>query len=411
VKKAYLWSNGCERRLLDKKRFSDYLFRNNYYITNKPEDANLIIVFTCSFIRRITNESLNKIIVFQKKYDAELIVAGCLPAIDKKKLGRIFKGKTIITSDLNKRMYKIDDFFPENKLKFSEIDDANTYNIFNDKSSFLNNFYNKNKKHIFKFLFNRHSLYYSPLYEKSFYIRISWGCLNKCSYCGIKKAIIPFESKSINKCIEEFKKGLKEGYKNFIISGDDTGSYGLDINRTFPDLLDAMISFPGKYNLTIRDFNPRWIVKYINDLEEIFRRNKIHYIDAPIQAGTTRILKLMKRYEQTEKMKDAFTRLKVSTPDLVINTHYILGFPTETEDEFKQTLSFIKDVSFDNIIVIPFSPKAGTIAETIEPKISDEEIMSRMEYTKKFFKNSGYHIKMRPVDNHLLIGKKIISFK
>jgi MiaB/RimO family radical SAM methylthiotransferase len=411
MRKVYLWSNGCERRLLDTKRFSEYLIKNNYSITNKPENADLIILVSCSFIDRLTNEALNKIITFQKQCDAELIVAGCLPAIDKEKLDHIFTGKTVITSYLNGDMNKIDILFPENKIKFRDMQDANTYELnYEEKTKFLIGGYHKIKRYACKNLFGRHSLFYSPLYEKSFYIRISWGCLGNCSYCGIKKAVVPFESKPIEQCIKEFEKGLQEGYETFILSGDDTGAYGSDVNSTFPALLDNMTKLTGEYNITIRDLNPFWLVKYIEDLEEIFKRNKITYLDVPIQSGASRILKLMNRYSNIELMKDAFIRLKRISPNAVINTHYIVGFPSETEEEFKQTLSFIKEVSFDNIIVIPFSLKTGTKAERIEPKITDEEISKRVDYAKYYFKKTGYHTKIKPVANYLLAGKKILSF-
>ncbi len=408
MKKAFIWSNGCERRLLDAKRFSDYLIKNGYKIVRKPKNADLIVFFACSFIDKLTNESLNKISEFQKKYsNAELLVAGCLPAIDGEKLDNIYSGKKIFTTDLNMNMNRIDELFPENKVEFNEIMDANIYElpIKNPFRIFVNI-----KKYFYRSLFNYHSLLYSPLYEKSFYIRISWGCPNNCTYCGIKKAVGPLMSKSIGQCMEEFKRGLAEGYNNFIICGDDTASYGLDIGSSLLELLDKMTGFPDKYHLAIRDLNPYWLVKNIDGFEDVLRRNKINYLDVPIQSGTPRILKLMKRYSNTKLMKEAFMRVKKVAPNIVINTHYILGFPSETEEEFKQTLAFIKEISFDNIIVIPFSPKKGTKAEEFEPKVSADDIQKRIAYTKEYFKKAGYHIRIKTPADNILIGKRVLSF-
>ncbi|MEF8879505.1 MAG: hypothetical protein V5A64_03830 [Candidatus Thermoplasmatota archaeon] len=94
------------------------------------------------------------------------------------------------------------------------------------------------------------------------------GLYGNCSFCAVRKAIGQFHSKPYNVCLKEFKRGLKDGYKNFIILADDIGSYGVDINKNIIDLLDRITKIDGDYSIEIMGIHPKWIVKYIDGFEE-----------------------------------------------------------------------------------------------------------------------------------------------
>jgi tRNA A37 methylthiotransferase MiaB len=401
MKKIFIYVHGCERRGLDASRTIKYLSENNYTIVDNPTDADTIIFFACAALNSIADESIKKIKGFQK-YNAELIVAGCLPVIEKEKLARIFNGKIISTRDIE----KIDTLFPGNKIKYRNIDDANiVYRNFKEfvplgvlKKGFKNvesmeKVYVDIKNHVLKGLFGEHAFIYRFLPDPSLYhVRISTGCLGNCSYCSIKKGIGDCVSKPIDECINEFINGLNQGYKRLTIDGDDTGAYGLDIDNTFPELLYKITEIDGDYRISIRNLHPVWIVRYIDDLEIILKRKKIHYIETPIQSGCARILKLMKRYSDVERMKDAIFRLKKSFPDISLVTDYIIGFPMETEEDFKQTLNYLKEIEFSAGMIVPFSCTAGTEASNIEPKVGQWDVLRRIKFAKKFLKNLGYHV-------------------
>ncbi len=400
-KKIFLYAQEvCTKRSLDTTKIRNYLTQNKYIIVNSPDDADIIIFVTCAVGDRNTNFSLKKIKEFQK-YKAEIIVAGCLPEIEKEQLAQIFKGKTISTKELD----KIDKFFPENTIKSTELEDTNILFENKDESTLISsvrkilrkvrllewieNEYIDVRNYILRDLLGEQSPVYKSLTRKQFYIRILWGCLGNCSYCGIKKAIGPLKSKPITECINEFKKGLQQGYKSFTITADDVGAYGLDINKNLPELLDKLTKIKGDYEINITDLHPRWIVKYIDELEKILRRKKIIFIDVPFQSGNDRILKLMNRYSDTEKMKNCFIRLKKAFPGLSLTTQNIVGFPTETEKEFKDTLKFIKDIDFKGGLIYRFSCKSGTDAEDINPKVNDDIMSDRLKYAKKFLRSIG----------------------
>lgn len=400
MKNIYVYvGKACRRRILDANKICNYLQKNNHLIVEKPENADVIIIVTCAFRNELAETSLNDVKEFQK-YDAELIVAGCLPEIEKEKLEEIFKGKALSTKNLD----KIDELFPENKIKFDKIEDSDILipnlgggrfpgekkQVFKNLN-FVENIYYKTKDYIVKKFFDEHLLVYSTHTKKPFYhVRISWGCMGNCTYCAIKKAVGKLKSKPINQCITEFKRGVDKGYKNFVITADDIGAYGIDAGSSFPELLDKITSLSGGFEISIQDLHPRWVVKYIDDLEKILKRGKITNVNIALQSGNSRVLKLMNRYPDLDKMRDAFLRMKNSYPTMDFDTHFIVGFPTETDDEFKDTLSFVREIDFETGFMYRFSCKTGTPAENIEPKIPEEEITQRFNYAKKFLKSEGY---------------------
>jgi len=398
MKKIYVCAIPCEKRFLDARRVVNYFCRNGYKVVYRPKNADVIVFFTCVVINRAVEESLNKIKKFQK-YKGELVVAGCLPGVKQGKLAKIFDGKTISTKTLD----EIDKLFPEHKVKFNEIPDqnivwaetgeielANIARRILGKLKPVEKIYGKFKNIMLKNLLKHNPDIYRNLTKRPFDIRISWGCVGNCSYCAIKKAVGPLRSKPIDECMREFRNGLNEGYTDFVIKADNAGAYGVDKESSIVELLDEMTKTPGDYQIAIQAFDPRWLVKYIDQLEEILRRDKISDIDIPIQSGCSRIIELMHRYSDTEKIKEAFIKLKRWSPEISTSTHCIVGFPTETKEEFKQSLYFIKECNINSVIVLGFSCMIGTEAAKIEPKVSEKEISQRMEYIKKFMKQAGY---------------------
>lgn len=394
----------CDRRKLDANKIHKYLTLNDYKIIKNPKKADIIILVTCGADNTVADVYFG-IIEEYKKYKAELIVAGCISETDHERFQKSYDGEYICTKEIE----KIDDYFPRRKINFSQLEDFNrplvhidlskirdTFRELFTMSSFTRKNYVKFFNYILKNLFGNNYILLGNLMNLPLddycVIRISWGCLNNCSYCSIKNAVGKFHSKPIEDCIKEFKGMVKKGYTNFYLTADDTGAYGIDIEKTFPNLLNKLIKIEGNYKIGIYALNPIWLVKYIDELETIIESKKIIGIHIPIQSGCNHILKLMNRYSDVEKIKEAFIRLKKANPNIDLYTHIIVGFPSETEGEFQQTLSFIKDLKLSGGSFIRMSIKKGTPVEGIEPKIPKDEINKRKTHGKKYVKRLGYSV-------------------
>ena len=379
----------CEKRYLDAKRVKEYFLQNNYQLINNPKKADIILFITCAASEIQAEFSLKRIKELSR-LNGELIVGGCLPAIDENKLREVFSGRTIITKDLN----QIDAMFPDNMIKFSEILDSNTLTS-NFGVNFQNNpwnYYYSLRDFFIRNMLGKKSFIYSEIAKTPFfYITCSTGCLGNCSYCAIKKATGSLVSKTIENCLNEFKSGLHAGYKHFKIVGDDVGAYGIDIGENLPRLLDSLTKVPGDYEITVQSIHPQWIVKYIDDIERILQRGKIVHLAILIQSANPRILEMMNRYSNIGKIKNAFARIRVVRPELKINTHCIVGFPSESMAEFKETLAFVSDYNLSGYFYF-YSERPNTRALSLESKISDKEKIVRLNFARKYLKKNGYWV-------------------
>jgi len=415
MNKIFIYTEGaCWKRLLDADKIRKYLSANEYNIVQDSNEADKIVLVTCAFLNGKSENSINKVKEFQKN-NAELIVAGCLPTVEREKLSKIFDGKTIETKNLDTDIERI---FPPTKIKFADIQDANM--LFEEatedtffilvkrilkKSKFIAKTLSKTQDYVLKHLLGEKSTAYKFI-KKQYHIRIAWGCTGNCSYCTIKKSTGPFRSKPFEECMKEFNQGLKEGYRNFILDAADVGAYGIDIESSFPKLLDEMTKSPEDFYITIREINAKWVVRYANELEEILKRNKIIILDVAIQSVNKRILSLMKRPQNEDKLKETFIKIRKANQDFSLTCEFIIGFPTETEEEFLENLEFIKDVGFNGGQLYEFSCRTDTEAEEIEPKVTNEEIIRRIKYAKKYLKGIGYYASYIPKEHILLFMKR-----
>ncbi len=419
MKSIFIYTSSCERRKLDASRLQRYLTRNNYKIVYHPKKADIIVFFACAVLDRPTMISLKEVRRFQK-YPGELVVGGCLPAIEPSRLREIFDGQTFITEDLDKNPQKIDQIFGGEKIFFERIEDGNLLfrniderkingmimSAIND-GEILKELYLRMKTYILKKILGEQLILYRFILRGySYQIRTSWGCHGRCAYCSINKAVGAVKSKKIESCIKEFKIGIKKGYKHFVITGDNVGAYGTDIGTNLPKLLHKITNIQGDYDIAVLNLHPRWVVLYIDQLEKILSNKKITSIDIPFQSGSKRILKLMNRYPEIQKIKDVCKKLKEVNPNLLLGTDIIIGFPSETFQEFKETLDFIKEAGFDLGTAIKFSSKKGTKAEHIQPKISNKEINRRFNFARKDLTKAGFKTIHTPKLHYFVFDKK-----
>ena len=400
INRIFIYSNGCQRRNLEAQKTYTYLLKNDFEIVDDPKDANYIILFTCGFLDGVAEESFDLINKFQI-YNAELIVAGCIPEIKKERLQKFFNGKVLSP----KGMYKIDSIFENNKIKYLEVNDPNEMwqnktSIGSSPGAFESIIKSMQKVSISKkfierceyIFFNKIAVHtiHTPK-ESHYFIKISQGCIHNCSYCGIRNAVGPLKSKSVDQCIKEFKEGLQNGYKKFSLQADDVGPYGIDIDSSLPELLNKITLLPGAYELYIENTHPGWLIKYQNQWSEILSRRNIKAIIVSLQSGNNRILKLMRRAYTKEEVSELLINFKELNPNLKILTEIIIGFPSETREEFMETMNFIGEIRFDAGSILAFSPVKGTDAAAMKPVITQKEMQKRLKLALKYLRKIGYY--------------------
>jgi len=377
----YIEHMGCARRALDANKFAHYFVVNGLTVTKNPKQADYILFITCAF-RRIEEDYAIIRIRELNRYKARLIVGGCLQGVNEKRLYQNFTGLTFPVSDNE----HIDELFPDFKIKFSQIPDSNFV-------------YPKSKFRVLLQYFFAIRLDFSYLkrlkicWEKRasghcHYLRISWGCADQhCTYCLIWRAVGKLKSKPVEVCFTEFKKLLENGHKNIILVADNLGIYGLDINRTLPDLLTKLLEIDGDYNIHLEEFHPFWLIKYLDRLISLLLRDKIRSIICPIQSGNDRILQLMNRGHNKFQLKDALQKIKKIYPKLKLHTTIIVGFPSESELEFEETLDFTQEIGFELVYIFGYSKNPYiTNPVIIKQEVPEEIIKIRVNKAIKFCK-------------------------
>ena len=312
------------------------LLENHGYV--KDENPNVCIVNTCTVTNTADSKSRKIIRSLRRKYpDAILVIMGCMVQNKKDKLD--------VDADIiigNKHKTEILDYINDYKMKkiyvVEDMDDAD----FEDMS--LNNF---------------------DLTRA--YIKIEDGCDNYCSYCIIPYVRGHVRSKKHEKVLEEARALIKNGHKEIVLTGIHTGHYH-DGNYSFADLLNDLIKLDGLKRLRISSIE---ITELNDEVLNIIKNSKIlvNHMHIPLQSGSNYILKKMNRKYDKEYFIKKIGKIKEIKPDMNVTTDVIVGFPGESEENFKESIQTIEEIGFTKIHVFPYSDREGTTASKMKDKI------------------------------------------
>lgn len=216
-------------------------------------------------------------------------------------------------------------------------------------------------------------------------VPISSGCLGYCAYCSVrlvKGKLISYSAESI---IKEIKKALDDGCKEIWLTSQDTGAYGKDIKTNLVNLLKEILKIERDFLIRIGMMNPNHAIEMLDDLVEIYKNPKVFkFLHIPLQSGNNEILKLMKRKYLAEDFLKIAEAFRKNIKDITISTDVIAGFPTETKEQFNDTLKIIDKIKPDVVNISRFVPRPGTDAANM-PQVISEEIKERSrELTTKF---------------------------
>jgi tRNA-2-methylthio-N6-dimethylallyladenosine synthase len=381
--RVYIEHNGCTRRAVDASKFANYFTANRVAVTKSPKKADFILFITCAF-RRFEEDYAIRRIRELGRYGARLIVGGCLKGVNEDRLYKNFRGFAFTASNNE----HIDALFPDFKIKFNQIPDSDFAYPRSKFRTILQYFCAVR----FDFsYFKRLKICLERRVSGRYrYLRIGWGCSDQhCTYCLIWRAVGKLKSKPIEACLAEFRGILENGYKNIIVIADNLGIYGLDIKLTLPDLLTEFLKVEGDYNIELEEFHPFWLIKYLDRLAPLLLRDKIRSILCPVQSGNDRILSLMNRGHNKFQLKEALLKIKNINHKLKLYTTIIVGFPSETEAEFKETLDFIRAMDFDLVYIFGYS-KNPHITDPVlrEQEIPEDIINFRVNKAIKFCKKN-----------------------
>lgn len=339
-------SLGCSKNLIDTEMAIGLFKNNDFQIVNNVEEAEIIVINTCGFIESAKQEAIDTILEMagykengKCKY---LVVMGCL-------VQRYYK-------ELKKSIPEVD--------LFISIDD---YDKFWEKILELLNSRENNKNGFNKLCYMDRVI---STGNKTAYLKIAEGCSNRCTYCAIPSIRGPYISRPIEDILEEAEALSKKGIEEIIVIAQDTTRYGEDLygKQRLSELLNKLCKIEGFKWIRFLYAYPESITDEL--IETVKSNDKIcNYFDIPIQHISDTVLKRMNRRTTGEEIEKLIKKIKQEIPDVILRTSLIVGFPGETEEDFKKLYSFVKKGYFDKLGVFMYSKEDGTPAARLKEQI------------------------------------------
>lgn len=353
-------SLGCSKNLIDTEATIGLFKRNNFEIVNDETKADIIVINTCGFIDSAKEEAINTILEmaeYKKERCQFLIVMGCL-------VQRYYQ-------ELRKALPEVDLFIKieEYDTLWDKIEDLVKRNIV---------ITNKNKtsqkiSEVPKMPMLTQEEFLGRTIttgENYAYLKIGEGCSNRCTYCAIPYIRGPFVSRKKEEILEEAKQLADQGIKELIIIAQDTTKYGVDLyeESKLAELLEKISQIKGIKWIRFLYAYPEGITEEL--IEVVANNPKIaKYFDIPIQHISDTILKKMNRRTSKKQIEDLIQKIRDKISNVTLRTSLIVGFPSETKEDFEELLTFVKKAKFDKLGTFMYSKEEGTPAAKLPEQI------------------------------------------
>lgn len=363
--------NSCAMRRQKLEQYRNFLTANGHEITADPAGSDVILVWTCAFRGDVRDNSISEIRRYQRDYPGELIVTGCLPDISPDLLSENFSGRIISwRNDREKleelfgcrlaRLDQIPQIYVERKL----CDDAEIYRRQNpDKDA--------------------------TFHDQFIKLVISEGCNFECAYCSERLAFPPFHSFPEDELVAACRRmAAKTHNLDVILLADSLGDYGCDNGSSLPRLIRKLKRIHPALRLALNNLNPSHFIKYCDDMIELLRRGDIRHLNLPIQSASPRILNLMNRTYTVSELEKIFGLLN-SIAFNRFDTHIIVGFPGEMEDDFADTMRFLRLYRPSYVLLSGFMESAAMPAAQLPNKVDDETKRRRLREGAASLRDAG----------------------
>lgn len=370
TKKYYLATLGCPKNEVDSEAIEMDLLGAGLVGAEDVDSADLVIINSCGFINDARVESLDTLFELHKRRKAGsiLVLCGCLPA----------------RYNLEKSINEVDIFLPSDKHDrlIPRLKDLGW------RLDVQNNPVKRIKP---------------PLPYG--YLRISEGCDNRCAYCAIPHIKGPFTSRPEAEIVREAEYLCSEGVRELILIGQDTTMYGRGSGNlnALPSLFDRLVSIKNCRWIRLMYAHPAHLDDYIIDAMAAHEMI-VNYIDLPLQHISDRILRSMNRKIDRKGIFSVIEKIRLKIPGISLRTTFIVGFPGETDRNFRELLDFCEEIRFDHVGIFKYSPEESTPAEKFPDQV-DEDISEERYLTLMDLQN---RISQEKLKSHLGRTEKVL---
>lgn len=352
--KVWIEAYGCSASMADSEMIGGILKEAGYEIATKRSESALNLIVTCS-VKDTTEHKMMSRIRTMVKSGKPLVVAGCLPKADKAKIESASSSASLIgPNSIDKAPDAVRSALSGDRLvalKDSQLDKVNIPRV-----------------------------RLNPVIS---IVEIANGCMSECTFCQTKIAKGWLRSYRIGDIVRQIKSDIKSGCKEVWLSSTDNGCYGRDIDSNLVDLLQACCSIEGNFKIRVGMMNPMYLPAILDRMVRLFCENDklFKFLHIPVQSGSNRVLRKMKRGHTSKTFIDIVQAFRDRIPEMTISTDIIVGFPSETEDDFKQTIDLLERSEPDTVNISRYAARPKTEASGWkEMKVSSQVSKERSEY-------------------------------
>lgn len=359
--KVAIYTLGCKVNTYESEYAISEFIKRGYEIVDFSEFADIYLINTCS-VTNTSDQKSRKMIRQARKRNENAVVAvmGCFSQIRENNNAIMDIVDVVIGNNDKSKIVDLIEKFINTKEKVLNIKDISKeefddieLSIFNTRTRAL--------------------------------VKIEDGCENFCSYCIIPYTRGKVRSKKPERVLKEVNTLVANGYKEIVLTGIHTGHYGSDLdNYDFSDLLEDLDKIEDLERIRISSIE---IVELNDKFLNILKKSKkiVNHIHIPMQAGSDHVLKLMNRRYDKKYFMDKINKIKTIRPNIAITTDVIVGFPNETEEDFDETIEFVKELKLAGGHVFPFSSRNGTPAAKMSGQLTKQEKHERCKKLIKVF--------------------------
>jgi ribosomal protein S12 methylthiotransferase len=342
--------NMCENNTFFLSKVRRYFQLNGHTVTDAPGDVDLVFVGGCAVTDAMRGRCEKTILkIMQQLGRARFVIFGCLAAFPEELrslFGREGERFHIIPY---RASHQLDELIrariPYESVSVSQL--------------------------------QGHVPYQPRMGPDDTYVLIAQGCVNDCSYCNIKKVKGNVLSRPEESIEGEVQVLYNSGIRTVTLLADDCGSYGMDRNSNLPTLLARLGRAAPDMHFKLYTVFPSLFLRYAEQLDPLLAERRVPYVCLPVQSASRRVLGLMNRRYDPDDLAGAVKRLKALDPDVFVYSHFIFNFPTETWEEFEQSVAFSRH--FDQSVFIGYGENSGTRAAGLFPKCDDSALQAKTQ--------------------------------
>lgn len=369
--KVYIQTYGCTFNKADAQIIAGVLNENDIDIVDSIEEADIVIVNTCYVKLPTENKVTYQIQQLQEKYpDKKVIVSGCMVEIDPEKLDKIGpnvswigphqlnKSADVVNATYCGEVVRECGFSKESKVCVPKLTDDSLIHI----------------------------------------IQICEGCLGACTFCCTRFARGPLNSYPIADIVEEARQAIEDGACEIQLTAQDTAAFGRDSGEKLSDLIKEVANLDGDFRVRVGMMHPKNILNDVDEIIDAMKHPKVYnFIHLPIQSGSDKVLSEMRRGHTIEQYLDIVSKFKSEIPDLTLAVDIIVGYPTETDEDFDLTVELLENIKPSLIHLSKYQHRKGAISSSLREIPRDV-----MKKRSKFL--SEIKSEITEEENKLLVG-------